>query len=167
MRHQRNRYQLSRSASHRRALLANLCREVIAHERIRTSETKAKAVKPELERLITLARRGDLHARRQALSALNVGGGPRRTPSAPPATATEKAIAAIWSEVLACDGIGVDDNFFALGGHSLLAIQVVNRIRSVLGVQLPLHVLFESPTLGGVASASDNALVAGATPAHV
>ena len=70
MRHQRNRYQLSRSSAHRKALLANLCKEVIAHERIKTSETKAKAVKPELEKLITLAKRGDLHARRQALSAL-------------------------------------------------------------------------------------------------
>ena len=48
----------------------NLIKEVITHERIRTTEAKAKAVKPELERLITLARRGDLHARRQALAAL-------------------------------------------------------------------------------------------------
>src|SRR5436305_13160383 len=70
MRHQRQRYQLSRSASHRKSLLMNLSREVIAHERIQTTETKAKAVKPELEKLITLAKRGDLHARRQALSAL-------------------------------------------------------------------------------------------------
>ena len=70
MRHQRNRYQLSRSSAHRKALLANLCKEVIAHERIKTSETKAKAVKPEIEKLITLAKRGDLHARRQALAAL-------------------------------------------------------------------------------------------------
>ena len=70
MRHQRNRYQLSRDAAHRKALLMNLTKEVIAHERIRTTETKAKAVKPELEKLITLAKRGDLHARRQALSAL-------------------------------------------------------------------------------------------------
>ena len=70
MRHQRNRYQLSRDAAHRKALLMNLSKEVIAHERIRTSEAKAKAVKPELEKLITLAKRGDLHARRQALSAL-------------------------------------------------------------------------------------------------
>ncbi|MDA8067696.1 MAG: 50S ribosomal protein L17, partial [Actinomycetota bacterium] len=69
MRHQRNRYQLSRSAAHRKALLMNLSKEVIEHERIETSETKAKAVKPELEKLITLAKRGDLHARRQALSA--------------------------------------------------------------------------------------------------
>ena len=51
----------------------NLTKEVIAHERIRTTETKAKAVKPELEKLITLAKRGDLHARRQALSALGPG----------------------------------------------------------------------------------------------
>src|ERR1700720_3319518 len=70
MRHQRNRYQLSRTASHRKSLLMNLSKEVISHERIETSEAKAKAVKPELEQLITLAKRGDLHARRQALSAL-------------------------------------------------------------------------------------------------
>ena len=70
MRHQRNRYQLSRSASHRKALLANLCKEVIEHERIKTSEAKAKAVKPEVEKLITLAKGGSLHARRQALSTL-------------------------------------------------------------------------------------------------
>jgi large subunit ribosomal protein L17 len=70
MRHQRNRYQLSRSASHRKALLINLAKEIIDHERIQTTEAKAKAVKPEVEKLITLAKRGDLHARRQALSAL-------------------------------------------------------------------------------------------------
>src|SRR2546421_9248543 len=70
MRHQRQRYQLSRSASHRKALLMNLSKEVIDHERIQTTEAKAKAVKPEVEKLITLAKRGDLHARRQALSAL-------------------------------------------------------------------------------------------------
>ena len=46
----------------------NLSKEVIAHERIRTTEAKAKAVKPELEKLITLAKRGDLHARRQAIA---------------------------------------------------------------------------------------------------
>jgi large subunit ribosomal protein L17 len=70
MRHQRQRYQLSRSSAHRKSLLMNLSKEVIEHERIQTTETKAKAVKPELEKLITLGKRGDLHARRQALSAL-------------------------------------------------------------------------------------------------
>jgi large subunit ribosomal protein L17 len=48
----------------------NLSREVIDHERIETTQAKAKAVKPEVEKLITLAKRGDLHARRQALAAL-------------------------------------------------------------------------------------------------
>ena len=71
MRHQKTRHKLSRSASHRKALLANLCVEVIDHERIKTTEAKAKAVKPEVEKLITLAKRGDLHARRQALSTLH------------------------------------------------------------------------------------------------
>ena len=61
MRHQKNRHKLSRSAAHRKALLRNLCKEVIQHERIKTSEAKAKAVKPELEKLITLpVARGDL-----------------------------------------------------------------------------------------------------------
>ena len=70
MGHRQDRRKLSRSASHRKALFMNLAREVINHERIQTTEAKAKAVKPEVERLITLAKRGDLHARRQALSAL-------------------------------------------------------------------------------------------------
>jgi large subunit ribosomal protein L17 len=70
MRHQKQRHKLSRDSAHRRALLRNLCREVIEHERIETSQAKAKAVKPKVEKLITLAKRGDLHARRQALSEL-------------------------------------------------------------------------------------------------
>ena len=70
MRHQRTRNKLSRSASHRKALFMNLSREVFNHERIKPTEAKAKAVAPEVEQLITLAKRGDLHARRQALSVL-------------------------------------------------------------------------------------------------
>jgi large subunit ribosomal protein L17 len=70
MRHQKTRHKLSRDSAHRKALLRNLCKEVIEHERIKTSQAKAKAVKPEVEKLITLAKRGDLHARRLALSAL-------------------------------------------------------------------------------------------------
>jgi large subunit ribosomal protein L17 len=70
MRHRKTRNKLSRDSAHRRALMLNLSRELLEHERIKTSQAKAKAVKPEVERLITLAKRGDLHARRQALSAL-------------------------------------------------------------------------------------------------
>jgi large subunit ribosomal protein L17 len=70
MRHGKQRNKLSRDTAHRRALLRNLCRDLIEHERIKTSQAKAKAAKPEVEKLITLAKRGDLHARRKALSEL-------------------------------------------------------------------------------------------------
>jgi large subunit ribosomal protein L17 len=70
MRHGKKRHKLSRDSAHRKSLLKNLSRDLIEHERIETSQAKAKAVKPEVEKLITLAKRGDLHARRQALSAL-------------------------------------------------------------------------------------------------
>ena len=71
MRHRKKRNKLSRDAAHREALLSNLSKQLIEHERIQTSQAKAKAVKPEVEKLITLAKRGDLHARRQALSTLH------------------------------------------------------------------------------------------------
>src|SRR5438477_10543694 len=70
MRHGRTGKKLGRDASHRRALYANLACSLIEHGRIRTTEAKAKAVKPYAEKLITLGRRGDLHSRRQALSEL-------------------------------------------------------------------------------------------------
>ena len=71
MRHARTGKKLGRDSSHRRALYANLACSLIEHGRIRTTEAKAKAVKPYAEKLITLGRRGDLHARRQALAELH------------------------------------------------------------------------------------------------
>jgi large subunit ribosomal protein L17 len=71
MRHRKKRNKLSRDAAHRESLLSNLSKQLIEHERIETSQAKAKAVKPEVEQLITLAKRGDLHARRQALAPLH------------------------------------------------------------------------------------------------
>jgi len=65
----------------------------------------------------------------------------------------EHKLAAIWAEVLGVEQIGVEDDFFELGGHSLLATQVIARVRNGLGVQLPLHTLFTSPTIGGLAVA--------------
>jgi large subunit ribosomal protein L17 len=70
MRHRRDRRKLSRDSAHRKALFMNLSREVLSHERIQTTEAKAKAVKPEVEKLITLGKRGDMHARRQAMARL-------------------------------------------------------------------------------------------------
>ncbi|MDO9353923.1 MAG: 50S ribosomal protein L17 [Solirubrobacteraceae bacterium] len=70
MRHNKTRHKLSRDSAHRKALLQNLSKEVIEHGRIKTSAAKAKAVKPEVEKLITLAKDDTLHARRQALKKL-------------------------------------------------------------------------------------------------
>jgi len=70
MRHQRSGKKLGRDAAQRRALYSNLAGALIEHGRIKTTEAKAKAVKPIAEQMITLGRRGDLHARRQALSFL-------------------------------------------------------------------------------------------------
>ena len=70
MRHQRTGKKLGRDSAHRKALYANLAGALIEHGRIKTTVTKAKAVRPLAEQMITLGRRGDLHARRQATSIL-------------------------------------------------------------------------------------------------
>ncbi len=70
MRHARKGRKLGRDSAHRKALYANLACSLIEHGRIKTTEAKAKAVKPYAEKMITLGRRGDLHARRQALAEL-------------------------------------------------------------------------------------------------
>jgi large subunit ribosomal protein L17 len=70
VRHARTGKKLGRDSAHRKALYSNLAGALIEHGRIRTTVTKAKAVKPIAEQMITLGRRGDLHARRQATSFL-------------------------------------------------------------------------------------------------
>src|SRR5213596_2270189 len=70
MRHQRAGRKLGRDSAHRRALYANLAGSLIEHGRIKTTEAKAKAVKPFAEQTITLGKRGDLAARRQAIAEL-------------------------------------------------------------------------------------------------
>ena len=70
MRHRRAGFKLGRSSAHRKALYANLTSALIQHGRIETTLTKAKAVRPVAEKMITLARRGDIHSRRQALAFL-------------------------------------------------------------------------------------------------
>ena|SRR5436305_15069454 len=70
MRHHRAGKKLGRDSAHRKALYANLAGSLIEHGRIKTTEAKAKAVKPFAEQMITLGKRGDLAARRQAIAEL-------------------------------------------------------------------------------------------------
>jgi amino acid adenylation domain-containing protein/non-ribosomal peptide synthase protein (TIGR01720 family) len=66
------------------------------------------------------------------------------------ATATEEVIAAIWRDLLKVDRVAPGDDFFELGGQSLLATQLASRVRSALGVDLPLAALFAEPTAAGL-----------------
>ncbi len=70
MRHKKANVKLNRSTSHRKAMFRNMVTSFFEHERIVTTQAKAKALRPMAEKLITLAKRGDLHARRQALAVL-------------------------------------------------------------------------------------------------
>ena len=70
MRHRNKTVKLQRDAAHRRSLLANLTCSLIQHGQIRTTLAKAKALRPVAEKMVTLGKRGDLHARRQAIAFL-------------------------------------------------------------------------------------------------
>jgi surfactin family lipopeptide synthetase A len=72
-----------------------------------------------------------------------------------PESSTEKSIASIWSELMGLEDIGLSDNFFELGGHSLLATRMISRLREEYNVYLPLRVLFEAPTVAGLAEQID------------
>ena len=88
MRHRRKTTKLGRTAEHRNALLANQACSLIEHGRIKTTLAKAKAVRPLAERMVTLAKRGDLHARRRALALLHNN-----------STRTVKAVGKLFSEI--------------------------------------------------------------------
>ena len=70
MRHARSGKKLGRDSAHRKALYSNLTGALITHGRIETTEAKAKAVRPFAEKMVTLGKRGDLHARRLAMAEL-------------------------------------------------------------------------------------------------
>jgi amino acid adenylation domain-containing protein/FkbM family methyltransferase len=76
-----------------------------------------------------------------------------------PRTNTEKALAAIWTELLKVDTISINDDFFDLGGHSLMAIRATSRIRDAFGVDLQTQALFDHPTIVSLAKHLNEAMV--------
>ena len=72
---------------------------------------------------------------------------------AAPRTELEALVAGVWAATLKCEAVGIHDNFFAAGGHSLLATQLLVRLREATGKELPLRMVFEEPTVAGLAAA--------------
>lgn len=97
---------------------------------------------------------------RRALPAPDLTAPMRHGDFVAPRTATEKMLAEIWAEVLDLEQVGIHDNFFELGGHSLLATRIVSRVRKLIGVELSLRSLFETPTISRIAEVIEKATTA-------
>jgi acyl transferase domain-containing protein/acyl carrier protein len=82
------------------------------------------------------------------------------TPRVAPRTEPERLLARIWEETLGIEQIGVEDDFFELGGDSLMAIQLMARVCTGCKVKIPLHRLFEAPTIADLATVVEDALLA-------
>jgi amino acid adenylation domain-containing protein len=102
---------------------------------------------------------------RRALAALPAAVEEAAAGRTAPRTPVEEVIAGIWADLLGRGQVGVEESFFDLGGHSLLATQVVSRLRTALGIELPLAELFANPTVASLAQAIESARATGvATP---
>ncbi|WP_256587296.1 condensation domain-containing protein, partial [Pseudomonas sp. MPBD7-1] len=88
---------------------------------------------------------------RKALAAAPLPHSQSDQPRTAPRNATETVLCELFSEVLGCSDVGIEDHFFQLGGHSLLATRLVSRVRERLGVSLPLPLVFAQPTVAALA----------------
>ena len=117
---------------------------VVAHRDLAELRRLARSITPELliGEMAQLAPLESTHPRPELA-----------TPYVAPETDEQRAVAAIWQEVLGLDRVGLDDDFFALGGHSLAAVQIGAKIRGEFGVELDLRSFFDGPTVAHTVTA--------------
>ena len=96
---------------------------------------------------------------RNALPAPQVSNILRDTPLVAPRTLLEKALADIVKKLIGLDQVSIEDNFFDLGGHSLMAAQLIAKVRNRFGVELPLQMVFESPTIAQLSTAIQKLII--------
>ena len=139
------------AAHHRTQLRTQLTRDLTTHTRQRLPDYMVPTTIRILDTL-PLTPTGKLD-RRGLPQPVGLSGDPDAYVE--PRTETERALVALWSELLGVTTVGVEDDFFRLGGHSLLAVRLIASVARELDVIVPLQVLFSQPTVSALATEID------------